>query len=41
MTDCTTEFGSAVGTLADDAEDCRVAGCFSLELATLLGGHEY
>lgn len=25
--------------LADDAENCRVAGCLCLELATLLGGH--
>jgi len=25
--------------LADDTENCRVAGCLCLELATLLGGH--
>ena len=28
-----------MGALTDDAEDCRVAGCFSLKLATLLCGH--
>lgn len=28
-----------MGALSDDAESRRVAECFSLELATLLGGH--
>lgn len=38
-THCTAEFGSTMGALSNDAEDGRVARCFSLELAALLGGH--
>jgi hypothetical protein len=34
-----TEFGSTVWTLANDANDGRVAWSLRLELATFLGGH--
>ena len=39
VTDCSTKFGSTVGTLANDANNGRVARGLTLKLTSLLSGH--